>query len=398
VTFGELPPVPPFAPLFQEGPRLLGAWPLWSSGVRRPGKNSFGFDWHAPQIEPAKKVRKVEDDANSIGRAWWSDIDNFANRKKLINSLAWKKKSGTREAPIRRKQGTYPETALELRTRDMYAPAAAGLFRLMAFATGEADSRSGRIVFRSQDDEGDKVRERFFSRCEIADAAGFPVRVDDSKGPEAMRVRAWMCDDRIEDAISAGLLFRHELVRKKAVEFKVTNLAWILCGAQKSRDQQRARDKKAKAAAEAAAEAKAKAAADKLRPEPRKSPDLGIALAKLGRAMDPAAQVDGWPARDGTALPSRGRSHARAAKTRPRSAFAQAPGGLRRRVIGGAGGANGARPGKYLRITACGGTQRPPDHSRRFSRRGPDPGVRPQRKRGAQQHPQRCAALAIRSG
>jgi hypothetical protein len=229
-------------PLF-DGPSALEPGPLWVGGRRRAVPNRAGFNPFALRLEPAQ----LADNAHHVNRAahaFLIDPTNFRQRHKL-HQLARRKKTGTRAEPIRRKQGRYEIGALEVRDRALKMDAAEGLFRLLAWCVWHADWRTGKVgLWRDG-------RIKYQDRTNIAERAGFPARVD-----ERGRVRAYQLDDRIEDAIAAGFLFRHEEERTKRVVFKVMPLLWILLGVQQLRDQYGARARKEEVRAEAERQAK----------------------------------------------------------------------------------------------------------------------------------------------
>jgi hypothetical protein len=263
-------------PLF-EGPDPREAGPLWVRGRRRPGPNRWGFDWHAPDLQPRDLGRNNTHDLNRRAYEFFTSTDHLARRRELIKSLARRKKVGTRAAPVRRKQGFFPQEALEERINDIRVDAAAGLFRLLAFCGYVCDFRTGRIVFWNADAPEGGRRWRYLSRAEIADHAGFPLRVDNSLGPDQLRVRAYQCDDRMDDGIAAGLLIRHEERRKVSVEFRVTNLFWIVTGLHKLRASYLKREKD-KARKEAAAAHEARQLARRAQ---FSAPEVAIAIAHL---------------------------------------------------------------------------------------------------------------------
>lgn len=267
-------------PLF-EGPDPREPGPLWVRGVRRPGPNRWNFDWHAPRLEPVDLGNNDTHDLNNKAYDFFTDTDNLARRLELIKSLARRKRVGTRAEPVRRKQGFFPEEALEKRTNDIRVDAAAGLFRLLAFVGYICDFRTGRIVFWNADAQPGQRRWRYLSRCELADHAGFPLRVDQSLGPDQLRVRAYQLDDRIEDAIATGLLIRHEERRKVSVEFRVTNLFWIVAGLDKKRayylQQEKVQREKEAAAAREARQLARRAQFS--------APEVAIAIAQMARTV-----------------------------------------------------------------------------------------------------------------
>jgi hypothetical protein len=266
-------------PLFT-GPDALEPGPLWDRGRRRPGPNRWGFDWHAPRLEPVDLRNKGAHQINRKVHAFFTSTDNLARRHELIPSLARRKKTGTRQAPVRRVQGAYPQEALEDRThKGLRIDAATGLFRLCALVGYLVDWRTNRIVFWRQGGEGGEGAWSYPTRAQLCDCAGFPVRVDESQGPDRRRVRAYQVDDRIEDGTAAGLFRRHEQVRKKSVEFRVTSLFWIVSGVHKLRDA--ALHKLKKDAGKAAAARRE--AEQQARRSGFSAPEVAIAIAELAR-------------------------------------------------------------------------------------------------------------------
>jgi hypothetical protein len=246
--------------------------PLYLGGKRRPGRNLWGFDPFAPRLEPPQRA----DNAHHINReayGFWTSPETLRDRRRLVHQLARRKRVGTREAPVRRKQGCYAPGDLEVRKRDLYAPAAEGLLRLLAWCAWHSDWRSSKVGLWI---EG---RIRYQSRASIADRSGFPVRVDEKK-----RVRADQLDHRIEDAIVAGLLFRHE-EEDGTMTFKVTRLFWILSGVQRLRerygqDLKKAKNEKARERAAALAYEQQKAE----RRGQQSQPDYAAFLAQVAAA------------------------------------------------------------------------------------------------------------------
>lgn len=173
-------------------------------------------------LEP--RDRKLGPDShwlNTQASAWWSDGKTLERRTELIPQLLLRKRVGTRAEPCRRTQGLYLADDIEEAQKERREHVAADIMRLMAWAHLHCDWRSHKIgAWR----EG---RIHYPTRCQIADGAGFEVLMDSKH-----RVRAWTLDDRIDDAIAAGLLFR--LVDKNSEGrpsiFKLTALAWQLCG------------------------------------------------------------------------------------------------------------------------------------------------------------------------
>jgi hypothetical protein len=214
------------------------AAPLYVGGRRRVGRNLWGFDPFEPQLEPPQRA----DDAHHVNRtayAFWTDPDTLRQRERLVHQFARRKRRGTRAEPIRRRQGTYAAGDLEVRKRSLYQPGAEGALRLLAWCAWHVDWRTGRVgLWRDG-------QIHYQSRANIAERSGFPVRVDSKR-----RVRADRLDRRIEDAIAAGLLWRHEEVKYCRTTLKVTRLFWIVSGAQKLREiyGKRLKDEAARAA------------------------------------------------------------------------------------------------------------------------------------------------------
>jgi len=251
-------------PLFS-GPDALEPGPLWVGGRRRPVPNRWDFNPFNPRLEPAQPPA----DGHPINRAaaaFLTDPDNFRRCRKLKEFLR-RKRTGSVGAPVRRRLGRYEADALEVRKREMRADAAEGVFRLLAWAVSVADWRSGRIGTWT------RAGMRYESRAVIAERAGFPCRVD-----ERGRVRCHRLDDRIEDLIAAGLVWRHEEKRKARVAFKLTPFAWILCGVQRLRESLGQRERKKAAKAE--------------RDERRRRADPGAAQLVAGLAAARANDTD----------------------------------------------------------------------------------------------------------
>jgi hypothetical protein len=206
--------------------------PLYLGGKRRPGPNLWGFDPAAPCLEPRARA----DGAHHINREayrFWTDPTTHRRIEQLVPQLARRKRTGTKAAPVRRTCGKYGIDDLEMRERDIRRDRAEGICRLLAWCSWHSDWRThriGRLV-------GGKLK--FQSRCNLADGAGFPVRVDDKQ-----RVRAYRLDDCIEDAIAAGLLWRHEeddqgaraRGGRGAMAFKLTHLFYLITGVAKLRE------------------------------------------------------------------------------------------------------------------------------------------------------------------
>lgn len=191
-------------------------------GRRRPGPNRWGFDPEAPRLEPPQRADNAHH-VNRMAYEFWASLETHEQLPHLVHQFARRKRRGTRAEPVRRKRGEYRTADLEVRKRALKDDGAEGVLRLLAWCAWHADWRTGRVgLWRDG-------KMHYQSRCSLGDRAGFPARVDDKQ-----RVRADQLDRRMEDAIAAGLLWRHE--ENGTMTLKVTRLFWIICGVQRLRE------------------------------------------------------------------------------------------------------------------------------------------------------------------
>jgi hypothetical protein len=210
-------------------------------------------------LRPPGAVGANATEANLAAAAWWSDPANHAARKKLLPMLAQRKKTGTKTEPVRRVRGELPPEAIETAERERREEVAADLMRLMSWCQLWADVESNDIG------KWRDGRVHYPSRKEIAAGAGFDHRYD-AEG----RARCPKLDDRLDDAIAAGLLFRLcEDASGRPSVFKLKALAWAVCGATVKRA--------------LAAAAKKKQARQEARPP--KPPAMAAAVGGLARAL-----------------------------------------------------------------------------------------------------------------
>jgi hypothetical protein len=264
---------------------------LYAGRVRLDVPNRFGWNPHRPELEPPDRP----DEAHHINRAAYAYVTDPRRRQRLRETLhrliAMRKKRGTRDKPIRRKQGRYALRDLEVRQRDMRPEALDGETRLLAWCAQRCNWRTGEVGQYV----GGQIRP--LSRAAIAERSGFPVRIDrDREGRP--RVRAYQLDRRIENGVVGGLLFRHEEKRSARTILKLTPLAWIKLGVAKLR--QHYLRKEAKSKTRTVADYQREKAA---RRGEQRSHDVAQEVARLTRErtndtdFTAPAERRGWPPR-----------------------------------------------------------------------------------------------------
>lgn len=183
-------------------------------------------------LEPPSRA----DNAHAINKMayefWTSDDpDVRQERYAVLDRLCIRrKKTGTRDEPVRRTQGKYATADLEERQRHLRVEAYEAMSRLLGWAAWHADWRSNKVGAWCDG------KMHYMGRINIAERAGFPARIDRPDDDSGRRIRAYKLDRRNEDLIAAGLFFRHEEERYLPLVFKVTRLLWIVSGVQKERE------------------------------------------------------------------------------------------------------------------------------------------------------------------
>jgi hypothetical protein len=266
--------------------------PLLEGATAEPPLFARRFDPKRLRLAPPD-TSKLEN-AHHVNRAAYARLasaETFEQRRELFPQTARRKRVGTRAKPVRRKQGRYKIDDLEVRKHSLKVDAAEGLIRYLSWVVLNSDWRTGKVgLWR----DGEI---KYQSRTSLADRAGFPARVDD-KG----RIRAYQLDDRQEDAIAAGFLFRHEEVRTQRVVLKIMPLLWIVLGVQKLREEYGQRMRKD--AAKAQREREDRYETEKARRRAQaKDPAYAAQLVTLTRARTndtdfTAPEARGWPTRD----------------------------------------------------------------------------------------------------
>lgn len=217
---------------------------------------------------------------NLDASAWWTSPSTLRDRAKLLHQLLLRKKVGTRAEPVRRDRGVLAADAVELAQKERREHVAAAILRLVGWAVLRCNWRTGEIgAYR----EG---RIHYPTRCQIAEGAGFDVLIDAGK-----RVRCWELDDRLNDAIAAGLLFRLVEDGDGAPSvFKVRDIVWQLAGVALKRKLAAKKAAKKAAAAERAAD---EAAAEPGKATPAVSAFVG-SLVRTLTVEDSPPESRGW--------------------------------------------------------------------------------------------------------